>query len=136
MELQSERTPIERRMDLVLSWLLRGGVIASAAIVLGGWSVLLVRLESRPALLPILQEGRLIDEHTVAHSVANVAEGLAHGSARAWIAIGLMLLISLPVLRVAMTSVLFGLERDWLYVALTVLVFGLLLSGLLLGRAL
>jgi uncharacterized membrane protein len=131
-----ERSKLEARMDVLLSWLLRLGVIVCAVIILGGWAVALARNASRPSSLPYLTHGQMLPETEVMHSLAGVSAGLAGGSARAWIALGLMLLIALPIVRVGLTVILFGIERDWVYVGLALTVLVLLLGGLLLGKAL
>jgi len=48
---------------------------------------------------------------------------------------GLLVLIATPVLRVALSVVGFALQRDWVYVGLTVLVLLVLLGSFLVGKA-
>jgi uncharacterized membrane protein len=66
-------------------------------------------------------------------SVGGIVHGIREGSAEAVVQLGLVLLIATPVARVALTLGAFVLQRDWLYVALTALVLGLLLYGLVGG---
>ena len=49
------------------------------------------------------------------------------------IQLGLLLLIATPILRVALSLVAFALQRDRLYVAITLVVLSLLLYGLMGG---
>jgi uncharacterized membrane protein len=127
---------LESKANVMLSRLLRLGVLACAAVIAAGWIGNLAR-PAQPAAgaIPQLLRGELLPEASVSHSVAEVAAGLAQGRSRAVVLLGLMLLIALPIVRVALTAVTFALERDWLYVTLSMLVLVLLLSGLLLGRA-
>jgi len=134
MEIQ--RSSLEARMDILLSWLLRLGVIVCALIILGGWVLSLVHSSTRPSALPRLTHGEILPEAAVAHSLSDLQEGLVRGSARAWIGAGLLLLIALPILRVGLTVILFGIERDWVYMTFALVVLVMLLSGLLLGKAL
>jgi uncharacterized membrane protein len=140
---------LEARVDIILSWSLRLGVLLCAGIILAGCvGALLGPAASAPdpqaaagpdvraATIQTLVSGGLLPERAVAHSVADVAAGLARGNARSIVASGLMLLIALPLVRVALSAVTFSLERDWLYVTLALVVLALLVSGLLLGRAL
>lgn len=131
-----QRTALEARMDVWLSWLLRLGVLLCAVILVAGLVTSLAFPTASPSNLPALVRGEVLADASVAHSWSAVAAGLAGGSARGWLVAGLILLIALPFVRVLLTAVLFGIERDWLYVALDLLVFALLMSGLLLGRAL
>jgi uncharacterized membrane protein len=62
-----------------------------------------------------------------------VLSGGAHGDPLAVIALGLLVLIATPVLRVAVSIVTFALERDWVYVAITTLVLCILIASFLLG---
>jgi len=128
---------LEAKVDLALSGLLRLGVLLCAAVIAAGWVGNLVRPPAhQAATIPALVRGELLPESSVVHTLADVSAGLARGSPRAVIVAGLMLLIALPILRVALTAVTFGLERDWLYVVLALFVLALLISGLLLGQAL
>ncbi|HTZ50261.1 MAG TPA: DUF1634 domain-containing protein, partial [Spirochaetia bacterium] len=47
---------------------------------------------------------------------------------------GLLLLIAVPLFRVAVSIIAFAMERDWLYCVVTALVMGVLLFSLLGGR--
>ena len=63
-------------------------------------------------------------------SPADVLRGALHGDARAIIECGLVLLIATPVARVLFSVVAFALEKDRLYVVLTLIVFLILLYSL------
>jgi uncharacterized membrane protein len=52
------------------------------------------------------------------------------------VSLGLILLILLPVVRVGITILVFVVERDRVYVAITAIVFAVLLFGLAFGKAL
>jgi uncharacterized membrane protein len=61
-----------------------------------------------------------------------IHEALAlHG--RGLIQFGLLILIATPIARVAFSVVAFLYQRDWIYVAVTVVVLGLLVYSLLGG---
>jgi uncharacterized membrane protein len=132
---------LEAQVNVVLSWMLRIGVLLCAAVIGLGWVGTLIKPGAAPAAaqafsLSALTGGGMVPEGAVTHSLPDVAAGLASGSARAVIVAGLMLLIALPLARVALTAVTFAIERDWLYVVLALAVLTLLISGLILGRAL
>ncbi len=141
----STQATLESRVNLILSWLLRLGVLLCAAVILVGWVGSLVRPDASPNTAPAasstlslaaLTHNGIAPEGSVTHSIAGILSGLVSGSPRALIVAGLMLLIALPLARVALTAVTFAIERDWLYVTLALIVLALLVSGLLLGRAL
>jgi uncharacterized membrane protein len=62
--------------------------------------------------------------------------GILHWQPDVLINVGLLLLIALPILRVALTTLIFLYERDWAFVVITLVVLCVLLSGLFLGKAL
>lgn len=112
-----------RQAELAISHVLRGGVVLSAAIILLG--VVLFYLQMAITGHAIL---------TYPHSVIEVAQGLAHGEPLAVVALGLLILLLTPILRVAISIIIFALERDWLYTVITLVVLAILLVSLLLGR--
>jgi uncharacterized membrane protein len=55
------------------------------------------------------------------------------GRSAALIQLGLLVLIAVPIARVAVSILAFALQRDWLYVGVTVVVLIILLFSLLGG---
>ena len=66
------------------------------------------------------------------HIAALVAAVLS-GHSAALIQLGLVVLIAVPIARVAISIVAYALERDWLYCLVTTLVLAVLLFSLLGG---
>ncbi|MBV8232375.1 MAG: DUF1634 domain-containing protein [Planctomycetaceae bacterium] len=96
----------------------------------------LLRMES--ILAGLLRYGALVASGWIATGMAmsmfggappNPHVGLAHRC----MAIGIVLLIALPVLRVALTTSGFLFERDYLFAAISGAVLGILALGFLLG---
>jgi uncharacterized membrane protein YfcA/uncharacterized membrane protein len=109
----------------IIGWILQGGVILSASIILIGLLMLLLN----PAGFSVSE---LL---SFPHSFGQVWSGLLALHPQAIIALGLMLLIATPVLRVAVSIVAFALERDVRFVVITAIVLViLLLSNVLLGN--
>lgn len=71
---------------------------------------------------------------TFPHSLQEVWAGLLGLHPQAFIALGLLLLIATPVLRVAASVVAFAIERDRLYVVITLVVLAILITSFLLGK--
>ena len=116
----------DRRLEIILGNLLRTGVLLSAAVVLAGASVYLVRHSHEPANYRIFR-GEPSDYRTISgvfHSVMN-------GRGRGLIQLGLLLLIATPIARVAFSIAGFAIERDRLYVAFTLIVLAILLFSFL-----
>ena len=137
MTLQTTQFPPESDagalwMELVISYLLRVGVIASVAIILFGVVVMFVRHPvylTSPAELDRLVTPGAAFPHTLADLWAMLGE--FHG--RAIVTLGLLVLIATPVLRVAASVVLFAMQKDWTYTLITAVVLSLLLLSLALG---
>jgi len=118
----------DQRIEGIISLLLRTGVIGAAVVVLGG------------GIFYLLQYGAILPHYQVFHGEPSglrslsgiVAAALALDS-RGIIQLGLLLLILTPVARVAFSVAAFGLQRDRLYVIVTLIVFGILLYNLLHG---
>ena len=60
-------------------------------------------------------------------------QGILHGDAASCIQVGVIVLILTPVARVVLSLFDFIVEQDWLYVAITALVLGIIVSNSLGG---
>ncbi|MBS1962654.1 MAG: DUF1634 domain-containing protein [Bdellovibrionales bacterium] len=129
----------EAAFEGVVGLVLQFGVMISAFIVLDGLAASWLLTGSpgfTPEELGALRNGQLVAEGAVPRSLGEFQAGLAHADAGAIVSIGILALIALPILRVALTSVLFLIRKDFLYFGFTVLVLGTLFTGILLGKGL
>ena len=125
------RTVREARMEMMVSLVLRGGVLVAAGVTIAG-------------AIPLLWSHGA--EHPSYHSfqgtgapyrsLGAILEGAGHGDPLAIIAVGIVLLIATPISRVLLTLVGFLVERDRIYVGITSLVLLILLYSLLAGSTL
>lgn len=127
-QLESQEKEVASRQQdmnaLLIGWILQGGVILSAAVILFG-----------VLLLPFRPGGFTLSRlETFPHSLSQVWTGLLGLHPQAFIALGLLLLIATPVLRVAVSVVAFAFEHDRLYVAITLLVLAILIASFVLGK--
>jgi uncharacterized membrane protein len=122
-----------RAVELLISRLLRAGVVTSLAFVFAGTVLSFVHhpeyLTSPPALR------RLTTPGAAPHTLLEVADGLAQLRGQAVILVGLLILVATPVLRVAVSIIGFIYERDWTFVAITSIVLGMLILSFVLGKA-
>ena len=110
---------IVRKTELIISGVLRGGVLLSVAIILGGaaWFFYLTSIgglvhPSFPDTLPAVWHGLLaLDPPSI-------------------IVVGLLVLLATPVMRVAVSIIAFALEEDRTYVTITTLVLAILLFSI------
>jgi uncharacterized membrane protein len=111
-----------------LGTLLRGGVILSAAVTLIGGIMYLAAHGSAPA-----SYHTFTGEPAELRTVGGVIAGVARGDSKSIIQLGVLLLIATPIARVFMSVIGFARERDWMYVACSLLVLALLTYSLVHG---
>lgn len=122
----------------IISWILRVGVLASALLIALGVVLLFVTGEtgyggSFNDLAGLVQYNQ--GQHVAFPTTpADVLAGLAQFKPYAFIALGLLLLILTPVIRVAASVVIFLLEHDVAYVLITLFVLIILVVSFLLGK--
>lgn len=116
----------DEKLEKVVSALLISGVLLSALVVLAGGACFVWRHGYERA-----------DYHTFRNvaseyrSIPGVIAAARPPNCRAFIQLGLLLLIITPIARVAFSMAGFALERDRTYVTLTAIVLLILLYSLL-----
>ena len=122
-----------RAVELLISRLLRAGVVTSLVFVVAGTVLSFVHhpeyLTSGPALGRVTTPGAAFPR-----TPAEVLDGLRQLSGQAVIVVGLLILVATPVLRVAVSIFGFVYERDWTFVAITSIVLGMLILSFVLGK--
>jgi len=115
----------DQRIEIIIGVLLRTGVLLAAAVVLAG------------AALYLLRYGHDVPNYTTFHgeperlkSLTEIVQGAIALDARGFIQLGLLILIATPVARVLFSAIAFGIERDYMYVVITLIVLGILLYSL------
>jgi uncharacterized membrane protein len=129
------------RTEIVISLVLRYGVILCGLVIALGLLLHEIHASGAPgasssAFISNLMRGEVLAGAPVPRSWQDFRAGFLSLSPDAIMAAGLLLLILLPVARVGMTVLLFLLERDWPFFFITLSVLTILLSSLLLGKAL
>lgn len=115
----------EHAIELFIGNLLRICVIATVGVVLLGAILYLPGAYLvRPSYHTFLREPSAF------RSVGGIIGAAMAGDGKAIVQAGMLLLILTPILRVAVSVVAFLYEKDYLYVALTLVVLGLLLFSL------
>ncbi|RWY48188.1 DUF1634 domain-containing protein [Mucilaginibacter gilvus] len=120
----------EKDMQSIIGWILRAGVFISMTVVfLGG-------------VLYIYRHGHATaDYHTFkgvpdfVHNASGIINGIFTLRGRAIIQAGIILLIATPVIRVIFSAIGFVLEKDYLYVGITLVVLLIIFSSMLSGHA-
>ena len=110
----------------IIGWILRSGVLLSAAIILWGFILLLVQLGEQP--------GIAMSSGLFPHTLSQVWSGLLLLRPQAIIVTGLLLLIVTPVISVTTALVAFAVERDRRFVVIACVVLAILLTSMFVGK--
>jgi uncharacterized membrane protein len=121
----SRKAMSDERMDVIIGNLLRVAVIISAAFVLTG------------AIIYLVRHGMEMPDFGVFTGVPKNLRGLREIVETAWqirsvgiIQLGLLILVATPVVRVMFSVFAFLVERDYLYVVFTLIVLTVLLLSI------
>jgi uncharacterized membrane protein len=113
------------RIEIIIGVLLRTGVLLAALVVVAGAGLYLVRHGHQT-----VNYSTFHGEPENLKSPTDIVHGVLGMSARAIIQLGLLLLIATPVARVAFSAVAFAMERDYMYVFITLIVLAVLMYSL------
>ncbi len=116
-----ETTLSDRRLEAIIGNLLRTGVVIAATVTsIGG-------------VIYIAQSGQSLAHYRVFHGtpadlrhIKGVLSDATSGDGPGIMQLGLLLLIATPVARVAFSLAAFAVQRDRLYVVVTLVVLGVL----------
>ena len=112
----------DERMEQIMGLLLRLGVLLAATVVIAGGAMYLADHHGTQVSY------RRFVGHPI--SVRHPAE-ITGPTSLAVLDVGILLLVAVPIARVAFAAVAFLRERDWLYTAVSVLILGVLMWGIL-----
>jgi uncharacterized membrane protein len=121
-----------RQVELLISALLRVGVIVSLIVIVVGIAVTFVHhpdyVNSSGELARLTTPGGAFPR-----GLREMVRGLRQFHGRAIVVLGLLLLIATPVMRVAVSIFAFVYEKDGFFVIVTSIVLALLLFSFFLG---
>ncbi len=126
-------------MELMVSYVLRWGVLLSSAIITIGMVRLAMTHNTGYAMVLPHHLADMLAYHqstgpgAFPTSFTAVWSGALAAKPYAVICLGILMLIATPVIRVALSVVFFVVQEDWLYVGITLFVLGVLLTSMLTG---
>jgi uncharacterized membrane protein len=131
------RTPSSdqtRWAELTISYVLRAGVLLSLVAIAAG---VVLTFAQHPSYLHSAPAYRHLTSHRapIPHTIGGVIDGVSRFRGEAVAAFGLLILLATPVLRVAISIVLFLTQRDATYTAITSAVLAVLVASFVLGKA-
>ena len=120
----------DQTLAQLIGRLLQIGVALSAIITIVGGGLVLIQHGSTT---PNYSDFRGQPSHVT--TVGGILRGALELRSESIVQLGVVILIATPIIRVAFTFVVFLLQRDRIYVAITGVVLALLLFGLAFGMA-
>ncbi|WP_184545233.1 DUF1634 domain-containing protein [Mucilaginibacter sp. FT3.2] len=117
-------------MQSIIGWILRAGVLISMSVVFIGGVVYLYRHGQSHA-----DYSKFNGVPDFVHNTSGIFNGIITGRGRAIIQAGIILLIATPIIRVVFSAIGFVLEKDYLYLGITILVLIIILASMLSGHA-
>jgi uncharacterized membrane protein len=127
------------RIELFIARLLRWGVVLSFVIVAIGIGAVIVTGQTGYHQISLEDTNSIVRYHAgkpdFPNSLGDVFDGVLALRPYAIITLGVLVLIAIPVMRVAVSVIAFALERDRLYVLITAFVFAMLLLSFAIGEA-
>lgn len=122
-----------RQVELLISNLLRLGVVASLLLICIGTTISFVHhptyVTSPGALRHLTEPGAAFP-----HTQRDIVDGVRQMRGQAIVTLGLLVLIATPVMRVAISVLAFIYQRDRIFTLITLTVFGLLILSFALGK--
>jgi uncharacterized membrane protein len=115
----------DRRMETIMGRLLQAGVLLASAVVLVGGSLYLNAHAGTPA-----NYRNFTGEAASLRYPIRLLSSLKTGDPAAIVQLGILLLIATPVARVIFAVIGFAIERDRLYVAISLIVLAVLTFSL------
>ena len=126
---QPGRAADDARMETMMGRLLQAGVLLAAVVVLSGGVLYLFAHTGAQADYRVFTPSQPV----LLRHPKTLLYGVAQGDASALVRLGILLLVATPICRVIFAVVAFAMERDRLYVAISLTVLGVLLFGMLRG---
>ena len=115
----------DARMEAFMGRLLQVGVLLAAGVVLAGGVRYLGARAGETSNYRVFTARPIELRHPMM-----LLSGIARGDSSALIVLGLLLLVATPICRVIFAVIAFAMERDRLYVAISLTVLAVLLFGM------
>ena len=116
----------DKNMEVIMGNLLRAGVLLSALVVAVGGIIFLLKHGRQT------QHYRFFEsEPKQLRNVKDIWSAAIKGRGQALIQLGLIILIATPVARIIFSIIGYFLERDYLYMVITLIVLGVIFFSLI-----
>lgn len=123
----------ERDVEQYIGKLLRYGVMLSCAITLFGGAIYLIQHKGVMVDYSPVATGMPFGVEDYLRELNTIFPRMLDFDGAAIIQFGVLVLIATPIIRVAFSAFSFLIEKDYLYVAITLIVLTIIMGNMLLG---
>ncbi|MBP1618846.1 MAG: hypothetical protein H6Q14_2673 [Bacteroidetes bacterium] len=124
----------QREMDLYVGKLLRYGVFTACFITVLGGIIYVFQSHGMPDYKPVSgHHDQFEGVVPYLRELNTIIPALLRFDGAAIIQLGVVVLIATPIIRVAFSAIVFLIERDYLYVAVTLIVLAVILLNMIFG---
>lgn len=118
----------ERDVEMFIGQQLRWGVITSSIIAFIGGVIYLIKNGGNT---PHYTE--FVGAPEYVRHIPGILQGVASFDGMAIIQLGVVVLLATPITRIAFSILAFAMEKDWLYVVITLIVLGVITFSIFSG---
>ncbi|PXV62089.1 putative membrane protein [Dysgonomonas alginatilytica] len=123
----------ERDVEQYIGKLLRYGVMLSCAITIFGGIIYLYQHKGIMVDYSPVPTGMSFGVDEYLRELNTIFPRMLHFDGAAIVQFGVLVLIATPIIRVAFSAFSFLIEKDYLYVVITLIVLAIILANMLLG---
>jgi uncharacterized membrane protein len=128
-----EEPALVHRVELMVSYLLRAGVVVSMTLIVLGMCLTFVHHPDYSSVpLPLRDVPKVAKNFP--HTVADTLQALEQMRGQGFVLLGLLVLLITPVMRVAISIVAFAIQKDRIFTLITIIVLAILLLSFVLGK--
>ena len=121
-------------MDLYIGKILRYGVLTSCIITFVGGIIYIFQAQgTMPDYSPVLIGDNFAGTADYLRELSTIVPRMLEADGAAIIQFGVIVLIATPILRVIFSAIAFLIEKDYLYVVITLIVLTIIIANMVLG---
>ncbi len=124
----------ERDVEQYIGKLLRYGVVLACIITTIGGIIYIIQSKDKMPDYSTVPSGQPFSGvHQYLREINTIIPRVLDFDGAAIIQLGVIVLIATPIIRVAFSAISFLLEKDYLYVVITLIVLGIIVTNMFLG---
>ena len=122
---------LEKDADMHIGKLLRRGMLLSCGTTIFGGIVYLFQNSGTAVDYSPVPSGEHFGAADNLRTLSGIFEGILQFNGASIIQLGVVILIATPILRIVVSSIAFLIEKDWLYVAITLTVLAVIMLNMM-----